>query len=112
MKENQMFFLSVDDQPKIKFTGVVLARAASSYYDSGETGICYEITIYKTKKNIYVAHIIRRTQWQNDNDKYYYLKDRSLNELINKLPICTVKTDIIHILNNLELLEPIDLDKE
>lgn len=55
--------------PSLKFTGELLASAETNERE-GPPGLGWEIDFYKTKGEAYVVSVIRRTQWQGQDDYF------------------------------------------
>lgn len=70
------FILEIDNAPNIRFTGELVASAASSDNQamgssySGQTGRWTELALYKTKGGKFVCHQIGRTRWQGEGDRF------------------------------------------
>ena len=72
----ETFNLEIDNAPSVRFTGELIASAAS--YDnetmgssySGQTGRWTELELYKTKGKKFVCHRIGRTRWQGERDRF------------------------------------------
>lgn len=72
----ETFTLEIDNDPSIRFTGELVASAASSDNQamgssySGQTGRWTELALYKTKGGKYICHQIGRTRWQGERDRF------------------------------------------
>lgn len=72
----ETFTLEIDNAPSIRFTGELMARAASSDNRartnrySGQTGRWTELAIYKTKGGKFVCHQVGRTRWDGERDRF------------------------------------------
>ncbi len=65
----QDFTLLRTGLPSLKFTGELLANAETNDRE-GPPGLGWEIDFYRTKGNAYVVSVIRRTQWQGQDDYF------------------------------------------
>ena len=72
----ETFTLEMDNAPGARFTGELLARAASSdnqamgSHYSGQTGRWTELALYKTKGGRYVCHQVDRSRWKGERDRF------------------------------------------
>ena len=72
----ETFTLEIDNAPSVRFTGELVASAASSDNQamgssySGETGRWTELALYKTKGGKFVCHQVGRTCWQGERDRF------------------------------------------
>lgn len=72
----ETYTLEIDNEPNIRFTGELVATAASSDNKavgssySGQTGRWTELALYKTKGGKYICHQIGRTCWQGERDRF------------------------------------------
>lgn len=72
----ETFTLNIDNAPNIRFTGELIASAAtsdnqamgSSY--SGQTGRWTELALYKTMGGKFVCHQVGRTRWLGKRDRF------------------------------------------
>lgn len=70
------FTLEIDNAPSVRFTGEMVASAASSDNQamgssySGQAGRWTEIALYKTKAGKFVCHQVGRTCWQGERDRF------------------------------------------
>lgn len=70
-----IYTLKVDNAPRIRFSGELIASASSSDNRamgssySGVTGRWTELELYKTKGGKFVCHTIERTRWQGERDR-------------------------------------------
>ncbi|MGG7055869.1 hypothetical protein [Nitrosomonas sp. ANs5] len=68
------FTIERDNGQDIKFTGELLASAASSPEQamgssySGSVGRWTELELYRTSTGKYICHCVQRTQWQGGRD--------------------------------------------
>lgn len=73
--EMDTFTLEIYNAPNLRFTGELVAHAASSdnqaagSYYSGQTGCWAELTLYKTVGGRFVCYRADRTRWQGDRDR-------------------------------------------
>ncbi len=65
----QDFTLLRTGLPSLKFTGELLASAESNERE-GPPGLGWEIDFYRTRGGAYVVSVIRRTQWQGQDDHF------------------------------------------
>lgn len=72
----ETFTVEIDNKPSIRFTGELVAAAASSddrgygSMFSSETGRWTELALYKTKGGKFICHQIGRTRWQGERDRH------------------------------------------
>ena len=72
----ETFILEIDNAPSVRFTGELVASAASSDNQamgssySGQTGRWTELALYKTKGGKFVCHQVGRTRWQGERDRF------------------------------------------
>jgi hypothetical protein len=72
----ETFTLEIDNAPSVRFTGELVASAASSDNQaigsgySGQTGRWTELALYKTKGGKIICHQVGRTRWQGDRDRF------------------------------------------
>lgn len=72
----ETFTLEIDNEPSVRFTGELVASAASSDNQamgssySGQTGRWTELALYKTKGGKFVCHQVGRTRWQGERDRF------------------------------------------
>lgn len=72
----ETFTLEIDNAPSVRFTGELVASAASSDNQamgssySGQTGRWTELALYKTKGGKFVCHQVGRTRWQGERDRF------------------------------------------
>ena len=70
VSEMEQFTVERDGARPLKFTGELLAEAATSPNTSGTTGRWQELSLYRTKAGKYVCQQIGFTQWQGEHDRY------------------------------------------
>lgn len=74
--EMETFTIEIDNAPSVRFTGELVASAASSDNQamgskySGQTGRWTELALYKTKGGKFICHQIGRTCWQGERDRF------------------------------------------
>ena len=79
--------LDIDNAPSIRFTGELVASAASSDNQamgssySGQTGRWTELALYKTKGGKFICHQVGRTRWQGERDRYSGKVCESISEV-------------------------------
>lgn len=72
----ETFTLGIDNAPSVRFTGELVASAASSDNQamgssySGQTGRWTELALYKTKGGKFICHQVGRTRWQGERDRF------------------------------------------
>lgn len=72
----ETFTIDIDNAPSIRFTGELLASAASSgewagtSNYSGSRGRWTELELYKTAGGKFICRQIGRTSWQNERERY------------------------------------------
>lgn len=72
----ETFTLEIDNAPSVRFTGELVASAASSDNQamgssySGQTGRWTELALYKTKGGKFVCHQVGRTRWKGERDRF------------------------------------------
>lgn len=71
----ELFTIRRDDEKDLRFTGELIASAASSpdqaMGSSFEgTGVWREFALYRTEAGRYVGSKVNRTQWQGSRDEY------------------------------------------
>jgi len=72
----ETFTLDIDNAPSVRFTGELVASAASSDNQaigsgySGQTGRWTELALYKTKGGKIICHQVGRTRWQGERDRF------------------------------------------
>jgi len=72
----ETFTLEIDNAPSVRFTGELVASAASSDNQamgssySGQTGRWTELALYKTKGGKFICHQVGRTRWQGERDRF------------------------------------------
>lgn len=72
----EVFTLEINNAPSLRFTGELVASAASSDNQamgssySGQTGRWTELALYKTTSGKFVCHQIGRTRWEGENDNF------------------------------------------
>ena len=72
----ETFTLEIDNAPSVRFTGELVASAASSDDQaigssySGQTGRWTELALYKTKGGKFICHQVGRTRWQGERDRF------------------------------------------
>lgn len=70
------FTLEIDNASNVRFTGELVASAASSDNQemgssySGQTGRWSELALYKTKGEKFVCHQVGRTCWDGERDRF------------------------------------------
>ena len=68
--------LEIDNAPSVRFTGELVASAASSDNQamgssySGQTGRWTELALYKTKSGKFICHQIGLTRWQGERNRF------------------------------------------
>lgn len=83
----ETFTLEIDNAPSVRFTGEMVASAASSDNQamgssySGQTGRWTELALYKTKGGKYICYQIGRTRWENERDRFSGKVCESLDEV-------------------------------
>jgi hypothetical protein len=71
----EKFTLEIDNAPKLRFTGELIAEAASSDDKasgsySGQSGRWTELALYKTAGGKFVCHRIDNTCWQGESTHF------------------------------------------
>lgn len=61
--------LYVDDEPNLSFTGKSLGRVTSFSRQHNDTR-WIELELYRTKAGKYVCERVRRTRWENEQERH------------------------------------------